>query len=133
MIVTFTTHVHFHVCVFVVVVVLNLKQNEAHKRLCRINTQGSSLVLVNSAVPLVEIMYPAFTRMPGESHRRRLRSLLYLCYVFRALINSLLYRFFSFSSSTINFQLYVKGNEWEPSQLRNCLHTRGSSLATTET
>ena len=30
------------------------------------------------------------TRMPGESYRRRLRSLLlYLCYVFRALINSL--------------------------------------------
>ena len=31
-----------------------------------------------------------FTRMPGESYRRRLSSLsLYLCYVFRALINSL--------------------------------------------
>ena len=35
-------------------------------------------------------MYLVFTRMPGESYRRRLRSLLlYLCYVFRALINSL--------------------------------------------
>ena len=35
-------------------------------------------------------MYLAFTRLPGESYRRRLRSLLlYLCYVFRALINSL--------------------------------------------
>ena len=32
--------------------------------------------------------------MPGESYRRRLRSLLlYLCYVFRALINSLVCRF----------------------------------------
>ena len=41
-------------------------------------------------VPLVEFLYLVFTRMPGESYRRRLRSLLlYLCYVFRALINSL--------------------------------------------
>ena len=41
-------------------------------------------------VPLVEFMYLAFTRMSGESYRRRLRSLL-LCLrdVFRALINSL--------------------------------------------
>ena len=30
---------------------------------------------------------PVSTRMPGESYFRRLRSLLYLCYVFRALIN----------------------------------------------
>ena len=35
-------------------------------------------------------MYLVFTRMLGESYRRRLRSLLvYLCDVFRALINSL--------------------------------------------
>ena len=36
------------------------------------------------------LMYLVFTRMPGESYRRRLRlrSLMYLCYVFRALINS---------------------------------------------
>ena len=41
-------------------------------------------------VPLVEFMYLVFTRTPGESHLRRLRPLLlYLCYVFRALINSL--------------------------------------------
>ena len=41
-------------------------------------------------VPLVEFMYLVFTRMPGESYRRRLRSLL-LCLrdVFRALVNSL--------------------------------------------
>ena len=38
---------------------------------------------------LVEFMYLIFTRMPGESYRQGLRSLLYLCYVFRALINSL--------------------------------------------
>ena len=41
-------------------------------------------------VPLVEFKYLVFTRLPGESYRRRFRSLLlYLCYVFRALINSL--------------------------------------------
>ena len=41
-------------------------------------------------VPQVEFMYLAFIRMPGESYRRRLRSLLlYLWYVFRALINPL--------------------------------------------
>ena len=38
---------------------------------------------------MVKFMYLVFTCMPGESYRRRLRSLLlYLCYVFRALINS---------------------------------------------
>ena len=41
-------------------------------------------------VLLVEFTYLVFTRMPGESYRRRLRSLL-LCLrdVFRALVNSL--------------------------------------------
>jgi len=40
-------------------------------------------------VPLVEFMYLVFTRLSGESYSRRLRSLLlYLWYVFRALINS---------------------------------------------
>ena len=33
-------------------------------------------------VPLAQFMYLEFTRMPGESYRRRLRSLLCLCYVF---------------------------------------------------
>ena len=46
-------------------------------------------VYVQEDVPLVEFMYRAFTRIPVKSYRRRLRSLLYLCYVFRALINSL--------------------------------------------
>ena len=41
-------------------------------------------------VPLVEFMHLVFTRMSGETNRRRLRPLLlYLCYVVRALINSL--------------------------------------------
>ena len=38
-------------------------------------------------VPLVEFVYLVFTRMPGESYCRRLRSLVFcLCCVFRALI-----------------------------------------------
>ena len=42
------------------------------------------------AVPQVEFMHLVFTRMLGASYRRRLRSLLlYLCYVFQPLINSL--------------------------------------------
>ena len=45
-------------------------------------------------VPLVKFMYLVFIRMPGESYCRRLRSLLLsLCYVFRALINSLVWWF----------------------------------------
>ena len=47
-------------------------------------------------VPLVEFTYLVFTRMPGESYCRWLRSLLVsLCYVFQALINSLVCRFFN--------------------------------------
>ena len=45
-------------------------------------------------VPLVEFMHLVFTRVSGETNRRRLGSLLlYLCYVVRALINSLVCRF----------------------------------------
>ena len=44
-------------------------------------------------------MYLVFTRMPGESYHRRLRSLLlYLCYVFRALINFFVCWFFDVKS-----------------------------------
>ena len=51
----------------------------------RLNTKGNY-----EDVPLVEFMYLVFTRMPGESYLRRLRSLLLcLCDVFLALINSL--------------------------------------------
>ena len=47
-------------------------------------------ILFFEDVPLVEFMYFIFTRMPGDSYCRRLRSLLlYLRYVFRPLINSL--------------------------------------------
>ena len=51
---------------------------------------GPNLMWKKEAVPLVEFMYLVFTRMPGESYRWQLGSLLsYLYYVFRALINSL--------------------------------------------
>ena len=40
-------------------------------------------------LPLVVFTYLAFTRMPGESYHRQLRSLLCFCDSFRALINSL--------------------------------------------
>ena len=74
---TMTIFVIFTFVVMCVIIIqTNLKQNEAQS--ARVD------------VPLVEFMYLVFTRMPGESYRRRLRSLLlYLCYVFRALINSL--------------------------------------------
>ena len=54
-------------------------------------------VYISEDVPLVEFMYLVFTRMPGESYRRRLSSLLlYLCDVFQALINSLVFFYFIF-------------------------------------
>ena len=59
---------------------------------------NSTMPLVGASffedVLLVEFMYLVFTRMPGKSYRRRFMSLLlYLCYVFWALINSLVCRF----------------------------------------
>jgi len=40
-------------------------------------------------VPLVELTYLVFTRMPGKSYRKRLRSFVVVsCDVLRALINS---------------------------------------------
>ena len=59
-------------------------------------------------VPLVEFMCLVFTRMPGESYRRRLRSLfLCLCDVFRALINSLVCWFCTSALSLVLFQIYT--------------------------
>ena len=54
------------------------------------NRRQIEKVCLSEDVSLVKFVYLVFTRMPGESYRRRLRSLLlHLCYVFRALINSL--------------------------------------------
>ena len=48
------------------------------------------IIIIVEDVLLVKFTYLVFTRMPGESYRRRFRSLLLcLCYVFRALVNSL--------------------------------------------
>ena len=58
-------------------------------------TAGRSLLACLEDVPLGEFMYVVFTRMPGESYRRRLRSLLCLCGVFRVLmINTLAFCLF---------------------------------------
>ena len=73
-------------------------------------------------VPLVEFMYLVFTPrpmprtsggvyclvMPGESNRRQLRSLLYLCYVFRALINSRVSQCSLTDCLTLGEQLYTE-------------------------
>ena len=59
---------------------------------------GRMVLLLDQNMPMilfnlrVEFMYLLFTCVPCESYRRRLRSLLYFCYVFRALINSLVWR-----------------------------------------
>ena len=51
-------------------------------------------------------MYLVFTCMPGENHRRRLTSLLlYLCYIFQALINSLVCWFCTSALDLVRFQI----------------------------
>ena len=95
------------------------KKSETEWGSCRINTQGSSLALeirntsttktwvkLNQRyILVVEFMYLVFTCMPSETEndhaRRRFRSLLYLCYVFRTLINSLVCWFCSSSFCTM--------------------------------
>ena len=59
------------------------KIRKLHQRyiLCEICTSS-----MNTKVQQAEIMYLVFTWMPGESYRRRLSLLSYLCYVSRALI-----------------------------------------------
>ena len=55
-----------------------------------VETEGDYMTENVPLSAVVEFMYLVFTRMPGESYRKRFKSLLlYLCYVFRALINSL--------------------------------------------
>ena len=52
-------------------------------------------------------MYLVFTRMPGESYQRPLRSLLlYLCCVFRALITSLVCWFCTSTLGLVPFQIF---------------------------
>ena len=97
-------------------------------------------------IPLVEFMYLVFTRMPGESYHRRLKSLLlYLCYVFRALINSLECWFCTSALGLVLFQisermcsdlilLYVIIITWRrtlemlPAPTRSCFPRAGLSV-----
>ena len=60
-------------------------------------------------VPLAELMYLVFSRMPGESYWRWLKSLLLcLCDVFWALINSLVLWLFKACLETDNVKLRPK-------------------------
>ena len=60
--------------------------------------------------PLVEFMHLVFTRMPGERYHRRLRSLLlWLCDVFRVLINSLVCRFCTSALGLVLFGFRLNG------------------------
>ena len=64
-----------------------LQQNQHTRELISARKTFNSHMV---CIALVEFMYHEFTRMPGESYHRRLRSLLFDCVTsFRALINSL--------------------------------------------
>ena len=60
-------------------------------------------------------MYLVFTLMSGESYRRRIRSLLHLCYAFRVLINSLvcwLYNYTIANTSAMPYQWGMEMVQW---------------------
>ena len=66
------------------------REREREKHTRKTLVQMHCYIIRGCASGGVEFMYLVFTCMPGESYRRRLRSLLlYLCDVFRAIINSL--------------------------------------------
>ena len=69
-----------------------------------------------------EFVYFVFTRMPVESYRRRLRSLLYLCDVFRALITSLVCWFCTSALGLVPFQISYPKREIKEN--REGSHTR---------
>ena len=75
-------------CCFTATETVRLIRTESPGRPPRLSHSSRALTW---KVPDLEFIYNlVFTRMPGESYRRRLGSLLlYLCYVFRVLINSL--------------------------------------------
>ena len=86
-------------------------------------------------IPLVEFMYLVFTRMPGESYRRRLgSSLLRLCYVFRALITSLVCWFWKrerrHDRSNRNVQDRISTNEHYASRTL-FVNSKGHTLSST--
>ena len=69
----------------------NILGRSASEALLLFDVESLSVVFfLFEEVLLVEFMYLVVTRMPGECYRRRLGSLLlYLCYIFRTLINYL--------------------------------------------
>ena len=79
-------------------------------------------------VPLVEFMYLVFTRMPGESYRRQLRSLLlYLFRVFRALINSLVCWFRSLEGRLLVFSVLQLCKKYTRLRVQAHTHTHVSA------
>ena len=73
---------------------------------------------VTPHVPLVEFLYLVFKRMPDESYRRQLGSLLLcLCDVFRALINSLVCWF---RTSALGFVLFHNVQSYLHDWVRYC-------------
>ena len=81
---------------------------------------GKTTTTATENVPLMKFIYLVFfTSMPGENYRRRLRSLLlYVCYVHRALITSLVCWFFMWRNSG---SVHCK----EIPLLAPVMHTRG--------
>ena len=90
--------------------------------LCRY-CMGTGYTLYVEDAPKVEFMYLVFIRMPGESYCRRLRSLLYLCYVFRALINSLVCWFFTLRQRFAS-RSHIPSSKAIPSRTIKCLVSR---------
>ena len=84
-------------------------------------------------VPLVEFMYLVFTRMPGESYRRQLRSLLlYLFRVFRALINSLVCWFRSLEGRLLVFSVLQLCKKYTRLRVQAHTHTHTRECAQRE-
>ena len=74
------------------------------------NQQSGDVISDN--VPLLQYMYLVFTRMPDESYRRRLRSWLYVCNVFGALLfpaTALSERSILFAESRVTVSFAVVG------------------------
>ena len=68
---------------------------------------GCTSSIEDVRVPLVEFMFLAFTRMPGESYRRRLEFLFCLCDAFWELINSLVCWFDSIGFRTQLLKIFI--------------------------
>ena len=68
-------------------------------------------------------MYLVFTRMPGESYRRRLKSvLLDLCYVFRALNNSLVCSTCIIKCNTVHY-VSLSLSLWRADEKKDCTYS----------